>query len=77
MYPAPRALKRGCDLAQLSITTKFDPLSDQVAFPRLSDSEMAQAAFFGERCSFQTGELLVSAVSIHFTAISFFRAEFA
>jgi len=48
-------------LAQSSITTKFDPLSDQVAFPRLSDSEMAQAAFFGERCSFQTGELLVSA----------------
>ena len=48
-------------MAQSSITTKFDPLSDQVAFPRLSDSEMAQAAFFGERCSFQTGELLVSA----------------
>ena len=48
-------------MEQASITAKFDPLSDQVAFPRLDDSEMAQVALFGERCSFRQREPLVSA----------------
>ena len=42
-------------------TPKLDPLLDHVAFPRLNDSEMAEAARFGERCSFRPYERLVSA----------------
>jgi CRP-like cAMP-binding protein len=48
-------------LEQPSITPKSDPLCDQVAFSRLNNSEMAEAALFGQRCSFRQREPLVSA----------------
>jgi thioredoxin reductase (NADPH) len=39
----------------------FGPLSDEVAFPRLTEAEMAEVAPFGERCSFAENEPLFSA----------------
>ena len=37
----------------------FDPLSDKVAFPQLSDAELAEVALFGERRYFAKDEALV------------------
>jgi thioredoxin reductase (NADPH) len=39
----------------------FDPLSDEVAFPQLSDAELAEIAQFGDRCSFVENKALFSA----------------
>jgi thioredoxin reductase (NADPH) len=39
----------------------FGPLADEVAFPRLTDGEIAEAATFGERCSFAADQPLFSA----------------
>jgi thioredoxin reductase (NADPH) len=39
----------------------FDPLSDEIAYPILSETEMAEVAHFGERCSFVENKPLFSA----------------
>jgi thioredoxin reductase (NADPH) len=39
----------------------FDPLSDKVAFPQLSDAELAEVALLGERRYFAKDEALVNA----------------
>jgi thioredoxin reductase (NADPH) len=39
----------------------FDPLSDKVAYPCLSEAELAEVAPFGEHCVFREGEPLVAA----------------
>jgi thioredoxin reductase (NADPH) len=39
----------------------FGPLADEVAFPRLNEAEIAEAAPFGERCSFAVNQTLFSA----------------
>lgn len=39
----------------------LDPLSDKVAFPQLSEAELAEVALFGERRSFAKDEALVCA----------------
>jgi hypothetical protein len=38
-----------------------DSLSDKVAFPQLSEAELAEVVPFGERCSFATDEALFCA----------------
>jgi thioredoxin reductase (NADPH) len=38
-----------------------DPLSDEIAFPRLSEAELAEVALFGERCSFARDQALFCA----------------
>jgi thioredoxin reductase (NADPH) len=39
----------------------FDPLTDKVAYPRLTASELEEVAIFGERCSFRESQALLSA----------------
>jgi thioredoxin reductase (NADPH) len=39
----------------------FDPLSDKLAFPHLSESELAEVAPFGEHCFFEKDQALVCA----------------
>jgi thioredoxin reductase (NADPH) len=41
--------------------TGLDPLSDEVAYPRLNADELVEVAMFGERCAFAENESLVSA----------------
>ena len=42
----------------MSTDGKFDPISDRIAFPYLSESERTDTALFGERCYFQEGDVL-------------------
>jgi thioredoxin reductase (NADPH) len=46
----------------------FDPLSDPVAYPHLTDAELAEAARFGEPCAFAENEPLVSAGGYPFSS---------
>jgi thioredoxin reductase (NADPH) len=39
----------------------FDPLSDKLAYPHLSEAELADVVPFGERCSFEKDQALFSA----------------
>ncbi len=52
--------KKEIGLNPSSVKSKFDPVSDHIAYPHLSESEVADAALFGERCSFREGEALIS-----------------
>jgi len=49
------------EVVQLYSRKNTEPISNEVAFPHLSESEIADAAGFGERCSFREGEPLFSA----------------
>jgi thioredoxin reductase (NADPH) len=49
------------DKAQAFFGLGFDPLLDAVAFPHLSEAEVAEVAPFGERCAFAENDPLVSA----------------
>ena len=49
------------DQQQAFFELGFDPLTDAVAFPHLSDAELGEVAPFGERCAFVENEPLVSA----------------
>jgi CRP-like cAMP-binding protein len=40
---------------------KIDPLSDEVAYPPLTDGELLEVSEFGEKCSFVANQPLVSA----------------
>jgi thioredoxin reductase (NADPH) len=51
----------GADQSQAFWGLGFDPLLDPVAFPHLSESELAEVALFGERCAFAENDPLVSA----------------
>ena len=44
-----------------ALTPRFDILANQTAFPRLSEAEVAEAAAFGEKCSFRENDVLFSA----------------
>jgi hypothetical protein len=37
----------------------FDPLSNTLAYPHLSERELEEVALFGQRCSFEEGDELV------------------
>jgi CRP-like cAMP-binding protein len=43
-----------------ALEPQFDLHSNQTAFPHLNESEIAEAAAFGERCSFRKNEVLFS-----------------
>jgi len=49
------------DKAQAFFGLGFDPLLDPVAFPHLSEAELADVAPFGERCAFTENDPLVYA----------------
>jgi thioredoxin reductase (NADPH) len=51
----------GADQSQAFLGLGFDPLLDLVAFPHLSETELAEVAPFGERCTFAENDPLVSA----------------
>jgi thioredoxin reductase (NADPH) len=53
--------RQGSALGKSATAPKFDPLADDVAFPCLSEGELAEARVFGECCAFRAGEPLVSA----------------
>jgi hypothetical protein len=46
----------------------FDPLSDEVAFPQLTDIELSEVVPFGDRCSFVENKPLVSAGDCPFSS---------
>ncbi|MGB9311930.1 MAG: cyclic nucleotide-binding domain-containing protein, partial [Candidatus Acidiferrales bacterium] len=56
-----RSQSPGADQSHAFFGLGFDPLSDKVAFPQLSDAELAEVALFGERRSFAKDEALVCA----------------
>ena len=43
-----------------SLAAKFDVLSIPIAYPRLDECEIAEAAAFGQKCSFRKDEVLVA-----------------
>jgi len=51
----------GADQSQAFLGLGFDPLLDLAAFPHLSETELAEVAPFGERCTFVENDPLVSA----------------
>src|SRR5580700_7993998 len=51
----------GAWLPQESPELGFGPLADQIAFPRLTEAEIEDAASFGERCSFTRSQPLFCA----------------
>jgi thioredoxin reductase (NADPH) len=51
----------GAWLPQENPELGFGPLADQIAFPRLTEAEMEEAASFGERCSFTRSQPLFCA----------------
>jgi thioredoxin reductase (NADPH) len=51
----------GGDRAQDFFEPGFNPLSDPVAYPELTEAELAEVAPFGEQCHFAENESLVSA----------------
>ena len=53
----------------------FDPLTDAVAFPHLSESELEEVAPFGERCAFAKDEPLFSAGEYPFSSFVIFSGR--
>jgi thioredoxin reductase (NADPH) len=52
--------KKQNDLATEALEEKFDVLGNQIAFAKLNESEIAEAAMFGEKCTFRKDEVLFS-----------------
>jgi thioredoxin reductase (NADPH) len=67
MLDSDLQFRRG-DKAQEYFADGFDPLSDPVAYPHLTDSELAEAAHFGEQCAFAENESLVCAGDYPFSS---------
>src|SRR5262249_5436481 len=43
-----------------ALAAKFDILANPIAYPHLDESEVAEAAAFGQKCSFRKDEVLVA-----------------
>jgi thioredoxin reductase (NADPH) len=61
MMPNSRPQSPGADRSQSYFEDGLNPLSDQVAYPRLNDEELEEVAPFGDRCVFAPSDPLVSA----------------
>jgi thioredoxin reductase (NADPH) len=77
-FPAPDFLFTGCvdqKIGHGDIEALENPLTDHVAFPHLTDADLAAVAEFGEPCSFRAGEVVFSAGTYPFDSYTILAGE--